>query len=182
MRTLLRTAVATAALFAAIPAMAQTMSAADVGVSPMTGTSATDYVKLAADSDNFEIQSGRIAAMKSHRKDVRAFGKDMVSAHTGTTKSLMAALTNADRKITPPSTMLSSANQAKIDLLRKAPKNSFDQIYLKQQFEAHQAAWSLQSGYATDGTDASLKQVAATAVPIVESHLSMLKGMGANAM
>lgn len=182
MRTLLRAAVATAALFAAVPAMSQTMSATDVGVSPMTATSATDYVKLAADSDNFEIQSGKIAAMKSRRKDVKAFAKEMISDHTGTTKSLMAALNNQDRKITPPSMTLSSANQAKIDLLRKAPKNSFDQIYLQQQFEAHQTAWSLHSGYATDGTDAPLKQIASTAVPIIEHHLSMLKSMGANAM
>jgi putative membrane protein len=182
MRNLFRAAAATVALVVAVPLMAQTMSATDVGVSPMTGTSATDYVKLAADSDNFEIQSGRIAAMKSHRKDVKSFAKQMVSDHTGTTKSLMAALNNQDRKITPPSMTLSAANQSKIELLRKAPKNSFDQIYLKQQFEAHQSAWALQSGYATDGTDPSLKQVAATAVPIIEGHLSMLKGMGAGTM
>ena len=177
MRNVFRAAVATAALTFAVPSLAQTMTAADVGVSPIVGTSATDYVKLAADSDNFEIQSGRIAAMKSRQKGVKAFGKQMVAEHTGTSKSLLAALTNQDRKITPPSTKLSAANQAKIDLLRKAPKNSFDQIYLTQQLEAHQAAWALQKGYATEGTDASLKQVASTAVPIVESHLSMLKTM-----
>jgi putative membrane protein len=188
MKFTFRTAVATAALMIAAPSIAQmpstpmssgTMSATDVGVSPLTGTSGTDYVKLAADSDNFEIQSGRIAEMKSKRTDVRAFAKQMISAHTGTTKSLMAALNNQDRKITPPSPKLSAVNQAKIDLLRKAPKNSFDQIYLKQQFEAHQNAWALHKGYETDGTDASLKQVASTAVPIVESHLAMLKSMPA---
>lgn len=182
MRNYLRAAVATAALLAAVPSMAQTMTAADVGVSPLTGTSATDYVKMAADSDNFEIQSGRIAATKSRRADVKTFARQMVSDHTGTTKSLMAALNNQDRKIAPPSMTLSADNQAKIDLLRKAPKNSFDQIYLKQQLEAHKSAWALQDGYATDGTDASLKQVAATAVPVVEGHLSMLKGMGPGIM
>jgi putative membrane protein len=186
MKTTFRTAVAAAALLIAAPSIAQMssptatsgmMSATDVGVSPLTGTSATDYVKLAADSDNFEIQSGRIAAMKAHRKDVKSFGSQMISDHSGTTKSLMAALNNKDRKIVPPSTKLSAANEAKIDLLRKAPKNSFDQIYLTQQLEAHQNAWALHKGYATDGTDASLKQVASTAVPVVESHLSMLKSM-----
>ena len=182
MRNLFLAAVATASLLAGTPSLAQTLTPTDVGVSPLTGMSGTDYVKLAADSDNFEIQSGRIAEMKSKRKDVRAFAKQMITDHTGTTKSLMAALNNQDRKITPPSTMLSSDNQAKIALLRKAPKNSFDQIYLQQQLQAHQAAWALQKGYATDGTDASLKQVATTAVPVVESHISMLKGMTSGAM
>ncbi len=182
MRHFFLAAAATATLFATGPSLAQTLSPAAVGVSPLSGVSGTDYVKLAADSDNYEIQSGRIAAMKSKRKDVRAFAKHTVADHSGTTRSLMAALVNKDRKITPPSTKLSDANQSKIDLLRKAPKNSFDQIYLQQQVEAHQAAWALQSGYATEGTDASLKQIAATAVPIVEGHIAMLKTMTAAGM
>ena len=179
MRNIFRTAVATAALLVADPSLAQNMTASDVGMSPLSGTSATDYVKMAADSDNFEIQSGRIAATKSKRQDVKGFAKQMMTDHAGTTKSLMAALNNQDRKITPPSMTLSADNQAKIDLLRKAPKNSFDQIYLKQQLEAHQSAWALHKGYEADGTDASLKQVASTAVPVVEGHLAMLKGMNA---
>lgn len=182
MQKIIGFAAATALALVAAPSFAQNMTAADVGVSPMPGVSATDYVKLAADSDNFEIQSGKIAAMKAKRKDIKSFGQHMVSEHTGTTKSLMAALSNKDRKIAPPSTRLSDANQSKIDLLRKAPKNSFDQIYLQQQMEAHQTAWSLHKGYATDGTDASLRQVATTAVPIVEGHLSMLKSMTAGGM
>jgi putative membrane protein len=186
LRKILRIAVATATFVIAMPIVAQvppaTMTVAQVGASPLTGTSGTDYVKFAADSDNFEIQSGRIAAMKSRNKDVRNFGQQMISAHTGTSKSLMAALNNQDRKITPPSPKLSADNQAKIDLLRKAPKNSFDQIYIAQQLEAHKAAWALHTGYATDGTDASLKQVAMTAIPVVESHLSMLQGMAPHGM
>jgi putative membrane protein len=185
-QTFLKTAVATAALLMAVPSIAQmapaTMTSAQVGVLPLKGTSGTDYVKLAADSDNFEIQSGRIATMKSKNKAVREFGEQMISAHTGTSKSLMASLINQDRKITPPSPKLSAVNQAKIDFLRKAPKNSFDQIYLSQQLDAHKTAWALQTGYMTDGTDPSLKQVAMTAVPVVESHLSMLKSMTSNGM
>ena len=182
MKHFLKAALATSAMFLAAPSMAQMMTAADVGASPMTDVSATDYVKLAADSDNFEIQSGRIAATKSKSKDVKAFAKQMVADHSGTTKSLMAGLNNQDRKIAQPSMKLSSANQAKVDLLRKAPKASFDQIYLKQQLEAHQSAWALQKGYADTGTDPTLKQIASTAVPVVESHLTMLMGMVPAAM
>jgi putative membrane protein len=66
---------------------------------------------------------------------------------------------------------LSSENAAKVALLKKAPKGTFDDMYLQQQAQAHQAAWALHKGYATDGTDVALKQVANTAVPIVERHL-----------
>jgi len=99
-----------------------------------------------------------------------------------TSKSLMAALSNADRKITPPSMTLSAANIAKVQLLKKAPKASFDNLYLQQQMQTHQMAWSLHKGYATDGTDPALKQVASTAVPIVEMHLQHLKSLSASSM
>jgi putative membrane protein len=42
---------------------------------------------------------------------------------------------------------------------------------------AHQKAWALHKGYATEGTDPALKQVAATAVPIVERHITHLKSL-----
>lgn len=166
------------ALAFATPLFAQAqMSPSDVGASPMTGTSASDYVKLAADSDMYEIQSSKLALTRSKRADVKGFAKQMIADHTKTTQSLKAALSNQDRKISPPPMMLSDANKSKIDLLRKAPKGTFDQLYLQQQLQAHQMAWSLHDGYATDGQDPALKQVASTAVPIVEQHLSMLKGM-----
>jgi putative membrane protein len=163
-------------------AMTGSMSASDVGASPMMGTSATDYVKLAADGDNYEIQSSKVALMRSKRADVKALAHQMITDHMQTSKALMAALSNADRKITPPSMMLSAANMAKIQLLKKVPKASFDNLYLQQQMQAHQMAWSLHKGYATGGTDPALKQVASTAVPIVEMHLQHLKGMTTAAM
>jgi putative membrane protein len=148
----------------------------------MTDTSATDYVKLAADGDNYEIQSSTLALNRSRRSDVKTMARQMITDHTQTTKSLMAALSNSDRKITPPSMMLSSDSMAKIQLLREAPRASFDSLYLQQQVQAHQMAWSLHKGYATAGTDPALKQVAATAVPIVELHLQHLKMMTASSV
>jgi putative membrane protein len=174
MKNFLITAAGCLAIAVAVPAAAQ-MSG------DMTQTagslSAADYVKMAADSDNFEIQSGRLAATKSHREDVKGFGKQMVADHTASTRTLMAALNNQDRKIAPPSTRLSSDKQAKLDLLRKAPRASFDQLYLQQQLESHRSALALHQGYAANGTDPALKQVATTIAPTVQQHLSSIQGM-----
>lgn len=139
--------------------------------------SGPDYVKYAADLDNYAIQAGRIAETKSQREDVRGFAKQAVLDHTALSKSLAAALSNADRKITPPSTRLSTQSQAKIDLLRKAPKATFDQLYLQQQAEAEQSALALDQAYAANGADPALKQVATTAVPVVQRHASALAGL-----
>ncbi|HEX8446584.1 MAG TPA: DUF4142 domain-containing protein [Sphingomonas sp.] len=170
-----------------VPALSQTattgtMAATDVGVQPLTGTSATDYVKLAADSDMYEIMSSKLALSKSKRDDVKSFAREMIADHMNTTKTLKAALVNGDRRIAPPSTKLSAANAAKITLLKKAPKGGFDDLYLQQQAAAHQTAWALHKGYATDGTDPALKQVASTAVPIIERHLMHAKQMTSAAM
>jgi putative membrane protein len=180
-----KTLFASALAFATVsPALAQYAAApagatmpGNPGVAPMTGVSATDYVKMAADSDMFEIQSSKLALMRSKRDDVKSFAKQMVADHTMTSKALMSALKNGDRTIARPSTRLSADNAAKLALLKKAPKASFDDLYLQQQVAAHQTAWALHKGYSTDGTDAPLKQVAATAVPVIERHLGHAQQM-----
>lgn len=172
----------TVALAVAAPVFAQStadtgsMSATDVGASPMTGVSAPDYVKLAADSDMYEIQSSKLALSKSKDAHVRMIAQQLITDHTNTTKSLMAALPKTSPKVAKPKMKLSADNAAMIAQLKQAPAGSaFDTLYLQQQQTAHQKAWALHSGYATDGTDPALKQVATTAVPIIESHLQHVK-------
>ena len=178
---------AAATLSVAAPAFAQdtppaatmtgTMTAADVGLSPMTGMTAPDYAVHAADSDRFEIESARIALTRSQRTDVKQFAQMMIDNHTDSSKSLMAALKNDQRTIKAPSTQLSSANKSMISALKKAPKANFDNTYLTQQLESHKKAWALQKGYATSGEDAPLRQVAANTVPVVESHITQVKAL-----
>lgn len=170
---------------AAAPALAQdptamtgSMNSADVGIAPVAGLSASDYVNAAADSDLYEITSSRLALSKSKNANVKSFARQMIADHMTTTKSLMAALKNPDRTITKPSVKLSTANQSKVELLKNAPKASFDQLYMQQQMQAHQTAWSIHKGYVLDGSDPALKQVASTALPIVERHLGSLKNGG----
>ncbi|WP_375429547.1 DUF4142 domain-containing protein [uncultured Sphingomonas sp.] len=168
---------ATARTTQSMPMASGSMTASDVGVAPLTGTTPTDYVKLAADSDNYEMQSSRLALTKSKRDDVKGYAREMIADHTTTSKALMAALKNGDRTIASPSTRLSADNAAKIALLKRAPKGTFDDLYLQQQLQSHQTAWALHKGFATDGADESLKQVASTAVPIVERHVMHAKQM-----
>ncbi len=152
-------------------------TSADIGVSPMGPMAAGDFVTQVAASDQYEIQASRLAATKSSRADVKAYAKMMVSQHMATSKSLMAALRNNERTIARPSNKLNSEQAANLSLLKKAPKASFDNLYLTQQLQAHQQAWALQKGYALNGTDPALKQVAATAVPMIEQHYQQAKAL-----
>ncbi len=149
----------------------------DVGVEPMGALPAGDYVKLAAASDQYEVQAARIALRKSSRADVKAYAKMMIDAHTTSSRTLNAALSNSERKIARPSTKLDTESASNLTLLKKAPKDGFDTLYLTQQTQAHQKAWSLQKGYALNGTDPALKQVAASMVPTIEQHLAQAKAL-----
>jgi putative membrane protein len=167
----------------ALPAAAQTgasagtMSPSDVGAGPMVGTPSANYVAWAADSDMYEIQSSRLALSKGRSDTVKAHAREMIADHTTTTKTLMAALPNTSPRIPKPPMKLSEPNAAMIEQLRQASGDSFDALYLQQQMQAHQKAWALHKGYATDGSDPALRQVASSAVPIVEKHIQHLKSM-----
>jgi putative membrane protein len=57
---------------------AGTMSATDVGAQPMTGTSSTNYVAWAADSDMYDIQSSQLALSKAKSDGIKQFAREMV--------------------------------------------------------------------------------------------------------
>lgn len=160
----------------AVAQNAGSMTPAQVGAAPMTGTPAQNYVAWAADSDMFEITSSKLALSKASSQQTKDFAREMIADHMQTTKALMAALPKTEPKVMKPGKALSEPNAAKIAALKAAPKDGFDALYMQQQAEAHRAAWSLHKGYATDGQDPALRQVATSAVPIIEKHLAHVKG------
>ena len=161
---------------AAPSAMASGVPAAAAAAAPMR---AADYVTQAALSDMYEIQSSQLALSKAKSDAVKQFAREMIQDHKTTTKTLMAALPKTSPQVPKPPKTLSQPNQTKIDQLRQASGAGFDQLYLQQQMQAHQQAWALHKGYATDGSDPALRQVATAAVPIIEKHLQHLKAMPA---
>ena len=164
---------------AAAPA---TMSPTDIGASPLTGTPPQSYVAWAADGDLYEIQSSKLALTKGKSAAVKSHAREMIADHTMTTKTLMAALPKTSPRIAKPAMTLSADNEAMIAQLKQAPADQFDAMYLQQQMAAHQKAWALHKGFATDGTDPALQQVATSAVPIIEKHLQHLKAIAAGGM
>lgn len=151
------------------------MTAAQVGAAPMTGTPSQNYVPWAADGDMYEMQSSKLALSKAKNPQTKAFAREMIADHTQTTKSLMAALPKTEPRVPMPPKTLSEPNAAKIAALKAAPADQFDALYMQQQADAHKMAWALHKGYATDGQDPALRQVATSAVPIIEKHLAHVK-------
>lgn len=172
----------------AVPATAQeitgvsTTNAAGVtttlfSVTPQTQVAAADYTKMTADALNYRIAASTLAIRKAQRDDVKAFARNDVMSAKREQGALFAALKNKDRTIAKPSTMLSRERNASLDLLKKAPRASFDSLYLTQMADAAPAMWALQKGYADDGADPVLRQVAMISVPLTERGYRSAKGL-----
>ena len=140
----------------------------------MTPEERTAYVRMAASSDMYEIQSSQIALSKAQSPAVRGFAQMMVRDHSNTTEQLMAAARAAG--IPPMTPQMMPMHADMVARLQAASAGaSFDRLYAQQQLMAHQQALALHSNYAARGDTPALRAVAGAATPIVRGHLEMVQ-------
>jgi putative membrane protein len=142
----------------------------------MTPPPAAQYMMMAGQSDQFEIQSGRLAASKAMSSDVKKFGSQMVTDHTKSTEMVMDAAKKSGKPAGSPPP-LKPEQQAMLTQLQGQSGAAFDKTYVTQQLAAHKEALALQSSYAKAGDDPNLKMAASKIVPVVQMHLGMLQKM-----
>ena len=141
-----------------------------VAVDPAT----INFVEKAALTDMFEIESAKLALERSKVKPVKDFAQMMIDTHTATTaelKPLAAAAT-----VTPPSA-LDNDLMAKLDDLKNAKVEDFDDKYIDQQTDAHENALNLMKDFSANGKDAGLQAFATKATPTVQAHLDQVKAL-----
>ena len=172
LRPLLIASAASLALAACATDGAMAPSASAAG--DMTPNQRSAYVEMAAASDLYEIQSSELATTKARNADVRAFAQMLIEHHTATTQQLTAAATAAG---TPPSPALMPMQAEMIAQLQAADGAAFDRLFVRQQVQAHQMALALHSNYASNGDTATLRTVAAAAVPIIRQHLERARAL-----
>ncbi|MDB5694659.1 MAG: hypothetical protein JWN21_202 [Sphingomonas bacterium] len=137
------------------------------------------YVMAAGMSDQYEIQSSRIAVKKSPNARTRRYAAMLIQHHNKTTAATTRAAMRA--RLAPPAPMLDPRAAPSLAELNAASPADFDRVYFGQQVPAHQAALDLHSSYAANGDAAPLRATARTAVPVVRKHLTdaqrMMNGM-----
>jgi len=127
------------------------------------------FVEQAAQSDMYELAAARIALTKSQSAEIKGFAQEMIAAH-GATSSKLKQLVSAGG-MPPLPTALDDRRSGLIDTLQKAAPDTFDEVYLDQQTQAHREALGLMDSYATHGDDAGLKSFAAETKPKIQMHL-----------
>ena len=131
-----------------------------------------EYVQMAAMGDMFEVEASRVALMRARSDAVKKFAQEMIDAHTKSSDELKARLVRAGLIVETPAT-LDAEHQRKLDDLKAANGQAFDERYIVQQKEAHEEALMLHRTYAMRGSVADLKAFAADIVPKVEMHVKM---------
>ena len=154
-----------------IPATTGSYSSADVGVAPIHGLDGPAFSAAASDANRFQIAASRLSLTRSQRSDVKNYARRMISEAQTSQQTLLASLNNDQRRIARPTTRLSAERASMLKMLRGTPRGSFDNLYLTQSARVQQGNWATYKGYAEDGADQSLKQVAGNGVPIIEQQL-----------
>jgi putative membrane protein len=140
-------------------------------------TQADAYLRVAGESDIFEVTSSQIALMRTQNPEVRAYATQLIDHHTMTTNTTLSAARAGG--VTPPPAVLGAQKRALIQQLESRTGAAFDQLYIQQQVPAHEEALALHANYARDGDVAPLRATAASAVPIVTAHLNAARALQA---
>ncbi|KQY65058.1 hypothetical protein ASD52_36050 [Ensifer sp. Root142] len=169
-------ALATATLLLGGSAMAQ--SAAEksgintaLGVPPKT----EDFVKEAATSDMYEIESSKLAVERGDQA-IKSFAEQMVADHTKTSSELKQMLTSSKVKAELPTAMTDDQVEA-INELKSMQGADFTKEYLSQQEDAHEDAVDLFARYGSEGDNPELKAWAEKTRPALQHHLEMVEGL-----
>jgi putative membrane protein len=159
-------------LIMATPALAQS-AAEKTGVNSVLGVSPTtaDFVKEAAISDMFEIQSNKLAQDKGNAAE-KSFASQMIADHTKTSTELKGLVSSGKVKAEVP-TALDSSHQSKLDKLKGESGKDFNSDFDSMQVTAHKDAVSLFERYAKGGDNPELKPWAAKTLPTLKHHLEM---------
>ncbi len=142
-----------------------------LGITPTT----VDFVKEAAVSDMFEIQSSQLAQERGNTSE-KPFAATMIKDHQKTSEELKAMVAGGDLKAELP-TALDSSHQSKLDKLKSLDGADFSSRYDSDQLSGHKDAVSLFERYAKGGDDPKLKAWAEKTLPTLRQHLEMAQSL-----
>ena len=159
------------------PAYAQSLSERTgvnslLGIAPKT----EDFVKEAASSDMFEIQSSQLALERATDEKVKAFAQQMITDHTKTSGELKSLVQAGTVKVEVPAAML-PPQEKMLDKLKSLTGADFTKQYLDDQVAAHKDAVSLFERYGKGGDNEQLKTWANSTLPALQHHEKMAQDL-----
>ena len=157
-------AVAALALFA-VPALAQSPSDAQIA-------------SIVVTANQVDIDAGNLAESKGSNADIKAFGKQMVTDHTGVNKQAVALVTKL--KVSPEdnatSQSLKKGGEDNVQNLKTLNGAAFDRAYIEHEVAYHeQVIDALDKTLVPSTQNAELKNLLVSVRPAFVAHLEHAK-------
>jgi putative membrane protein len=151
----------------------ETASTAPVEAPAPVPEVAQDFLNKAANTDMLEIETSKVALVKSKNADVKALAKMIIADHTKTTQQAKDFVAKNTALMLPAAA--DSDFQMRIDNIKNADATGFDDKYLDTVIDAHEAGISTFESYVANGDNADLKTWAAATLPTLQAHFEKAK-------
>ena len=126
------------------------------------------FADAIAASDAYALAAARLAQAQAQSPAVKQFAAQIIQDQTVTTDELRDAAKRTHGVSVDPAP--TKAQQQELLELRQAG-DGFDNLYLRQQIDAHEQALEELRDYAENGDDPSLTEFAANAENMIADHL-----------
>lgn len=139
-----------------------------------------EFVRLAASGALFEVEAARLVLDRVQDERLRTYAQEMVEAHQPAAEQLRRMVRDEGslRGVQVPDG-LAEQHRVWLDELRGAQGDTFRNLYIRQQVQAHLIAVDLFRNYTQAGDDEALKRWAAERLPRLQDHLRKAQALGA---
>lgn len=129
-------------------------------------------------ANQVDIDAGKLAESKAVHKDVKAFGKQMVTDHTGVNKQAVALVTKLKVKPedNPTSQSLKKEGDENLKALKALKGDAFDKAYVDHEVTYHeQVIDAIDKTLIPNAQNAELKALLVSVRPAFVGHLDHAK-------
>lgn len=133
-----------------------------------------EFIMMAAQGNNAEIQTSQLALQKSQSQEVRSFAQQMIQEHTLANQRLSQVASRYG--MTLPSDP-GPLNAAIAEQLAQLSGEAFDRAYMETQENAHMRAIALYRTAISQGKTPEVQSYASELLPNVTRHFEMARNM-----
>ena len=147
------------------------------------GVNDAQIASIVVTANQVDIDAGKLAAERGSNPEVKAFGKQMVTDHTGVNKSAtdLAAKLKVTPQDNPTSQSLKNGGEKNIANLKKLEGAAFDKAYIDNEVTYHQQVLdALDKPLIPGANNAELKALLVKVRPAFVAHLEHAKKIQAS--
>jgi len=147
------------------------------------GPTDAQIAHIVVTANQVDIDAGKLAESKASHKDMKAFGKQMVTDHTGVNKQAqdLVKKLNIKREDNATSQSLKQGGDANVAKLKGLTGNAFDRAYVDNEVTYHQAVIdAMDKTLIPNAKNDELKPLLTKVRPAFVAHLEHAKQMQAS--